>query len=168
MPKKLNSLFLMNDTINLMKSLLENSRKTGKEHGFDLCVNPRDRILKGENPCSGNRCDVNLLGKCEQDEILVGIYHTHPYPFSSRPSMQDLDIGLKYDINCIGTVKENNITCYVKKDNIPFEEVKKIRNKFLILARKQEEGSLTKENVKEMFKLENTVRKKYFHKFNII
>lgn len=42
MVKKLNSLFLMDNTINLMKSLLEDSKKDGREHGFDLCLGQRE------------------------------------------------------------------------------------------------------------------------------
>ena len=127
----------------------------------------RDRILKAENPCKGDACGVDMLGECKKGETLVGNYHTHPSPFSSRPSMQDLDIGLKYGISCIGTVKENDITCYVKKNNIPYEKKKEVLEKISKLNRKQEEHSLTSEDVEEIYKIEYKVRKKCFHKFKI-
>lgn len=166
--KKLNSFFLMDNTINIMKSLLDDSKRTGKEHGFDLCVGQRDRVLKAENPCKGDACGVDVLGNCKKGESLVGAYHTHPIPFSSRPSIQDLHIGLIYGINCIGTVKDNDITCYVKKDDsIPFKDELKIRGRISVLNKKQEERSLTSEDVEEMCKIEYKVREKCFHKFKI-
>ncbi len=167
MVKKLNSFFLMDNTINIMKSLLDNSKRTGKEYGFDLCVGKRERVLKAKNFCEGDKCGVDLLGKCENGESLVGGYHTHPPPFSSRLSIQDLDVGLRYGINCIGTVKENDITCYVKKDDVPFKKEQEVRERISILNKKQEEHSLTVEDVEKIREIEYKVREKCFHGFKI-
>lgn len=63
------------------------------------------------------------------------MYHTHPIPFSSEPSMADLVLGLVRGINCIGSVKDNTIKCYVKKkipekeENIVIEEAIKLIKK---------------------------------------
>lgn len=167
MTKKLNSYFLMDNTINLMKSLLDDSKKKSIEHGFDLCVGKRERILKAENPCIGDKCQVELLGRCKENENLVGCYHTHPPPFSSRPSLDDLSIGLNYGINCIGTAKEDNIICYVKKDDISFQQMRNLKVKISKLISKQENRSLTYEDIKEIENLENNVKKDYFHKYVI-
>lgn len=45
MTTKLNSFILKDETINLMKDLLERTSETGLEHGFDLCLNPKTRKL---------------------------------------------------------------------------------------------------------------------------
>ena len=167
MPKKLDSFFLFDNTINLMKSVLDDTRRTGLEHAFDLCINKRERILKAENFCVGERCEVHPLQECKKEEILVGGFHTHPSPFSSRPSLDDLGTGLQFGIECIATVKDNSIKCYVKKENIPFREESEAMTRINEFTKKRDEKSLTKDDFKKYMKLEDSIKNKYFHTINI-
>lgn len=168
MPKKLDSFFLMDNTINLMKSLLDNTKRTGLEHGFDLCSNQRERILKAENFCVGDRCGVSNIQRCKKGDILVGGYHTHPSPFTERPSLEDLRLNLQFGIGCIGTVKDNSIKCYVKKGHISFKEELDVIQKMDKLIDKREKNVLTQEDFKEFMKLEDSTKKKYFDIINIL
>lgn len=167
MPKKLDSFFLMDNTINLMKSLLDDTKRTGLEHGFDLCVNQRERILKAENFCVGDKCEVRRPQECKKGEILAGGFHTHPSPFTSRPSLDDLRIGLQLGIECIGTIKDNSIKCYVKKEKIPFREESNVIQKIDKLIKKRDEKTLTQEDFKEFMRLEDNLKKKCFKTINV-
>lgn len=167
MPKKLDSLFLMDNTINVMKSLMDDSKRTGKEYGFDLCVSNTNRIIKAKNFYEGERGEVKATEECGKDEVLVGSFHTHPSPFSPRPSIQDLGIGLEHGINCIGTIKDKDITCYVKKDDIPINKQNEILDKIDNYTKKLDNKTLTQTEVNEIYTLEDTLKEQYFHKFKI-
>lgn len=167
MPKKLDSFFLMDNTINLMKGLLDDTKRTGLEHGFDLCINPRERILKAENFCVGTKCEVPSPKECKKGEILVGGFHTHPPPFSPRPSLDDLKIGLQLGIECIATVKDNSIKCYVKKEDISFKKESETISEMDKLIKKRDEKTLTKEDFKRFMKLEDNIKNKCFRTINI-
>ena len=167
MSKKLDSFFLFDNTINLMKSVLDDTKRTGLEHAFDLCINERERILKAENFCIGERCEVRPFQECKKGEVLVGGFHTHPSPFSPRPSLDDLSTGLQFGIECIATVKENSIKCYVKKENIPFREESVVMTKINDFVKKRDEKSLTKEDFRKYMKLEDSIKNKCFHTISI-
>lgn len=135
MVTKLNSFILKGETINLMKDLLERTSKTGLEHGFDMCSNQKTQKITGRNTCIGTNYEVSTKEECRRKEIYEGVYHTHPIPFGSEPSMNDLVLGLVRGINCIGAVKDNTIKCYVKKkipekeESIVIEEANKLIKK---------------------------------------
>lgn len=164
---KLNSYILSENTINLMKENLEKTKKEKKEFGFDLCANINTKEINSGKICVGNRCEVEMEGECKEGEILVGNYHTHPFKtIRSKPSLDDLAIGLKYGIECIGSVSENNIKCYVKKSISPKED-SLIMIRVLELLRKRDERSLTEKDFKEFMMLENKLRKENFRTFSV-
>jgi len=89
-----------------------NTEMTGKEHGFDLCINHRDNIIYPENYCSGTECEIKLKNKCkdERDKV-VGNFHTHPNKIEF-PSFGDLTNAYYEKIVCIGN---DNINCFIRK-----------------------------------------------------
>lgn len=164
---KLDSFFLFDNTVNLMKSLLDDTKRTGSEHAFDLCINERERIIKAENFCVGNKCEVQPYQECKKGEILVGGFHTHALPFTSRPSLDDLKLGLQFGIQCIATVKDSSIKCYVKKEDIPFRKDSELIVEIDGLIKKRDEKSLTAKDFKRYMKLEDNVKKKCFRTIDI-
>jgi hypothetical protein len=164
---KLDSYILSDDTINLLKAVLERTKKEKKELGCDLCADINTKEIKTGKICVGTTCEVEFEGECKEGEILVGNYHTHPFKsIKSKPSLDDLAIGLKYGIMCMGSVSENNIKCYVKKSISPKKD-SSIMIKVLELLRKRDERSLTEKDFKEFMMLENKLKKKNFRVFNI-
>lgn len=118
MPTKLNSFTLPDDVINKMKRNIEDSRIKDIEVGFNLCA--KNNILHDENSCIGTECSVEIPKGCTRGEH-VGLFHTHASA-SSKPSIRDVANAYQMGINCIGSVEENSIKCYTRKDKTPNRE----------------------------------------------
>jgi len=118
MSTKLNSFILPDNVIQKMKRKVEDSRIKDIEVGFNLCT--ENGNLHDENPCTGTTCAVDIPKGCAKGRH-VGLFHTHTYT-SSEPSIQDIANTYQIGINCIGSTKEKNIKCYVRKDAAPTRE----------------------------------------------
>ncbi len=166
MSVKLSFYKLPDKSIKIMKDLLDISRKKKVETGVDLCANMKDELVT-RNICVGEKCSVERTKSCEKNEFLIGGYHTHISPFSSKLSLSDSVMALKYGIECIGTVRENSIKCYIIKENNPPKKQDKLYNQALELLKKQKEGTLYEKEFKEYMKLEDKIRNKCFDTINV-
>ena len=122
MTKKLNSFILPNDVIEKMKDKIRESEHTGKEHGFILCKKYNSDVLIDRAHCAGNECSIKIKRICRHDEDLIGDYHTHP-GMSANPSLRDMITQYDIGLGCIGSVEDNEIKCFVRKDKMPDKSV---------------------------------------------
>jgi hypothetical protein len=115
---KLNSFILPDSVIQKMKKNVEYSRFENIEFGFNLCSDNQkgQKLLHDEKPCLGDQCSVDIPKGCDKGEH-VGLFHTHATA-SSKPSIRDILNAYKLSINCIGSVEEDSIKCYMRKDKI--------------------------------------------------
>lgn len=115
MPKNLNSYILKDRTIKSMKEFIDKTKIDKLERQFDLCLCTKDNTLFHMNECTGNQCSVISRKICVGGEF-KGSYHTHPVPFSEKPSTGDL-LNILYDgMGCIGSAKSDKIKCLMLKD----------------------------------------------------
>ncbi len=119
---KLNSFTLPDSVIQKMKRYTIDSKTKNIEIGFNLCSDKQNHllVLHDEKPCSGSECTLDIPKGCNSGKH-VGLFHTH-VSASSKPSIQDILNAYYFGINCIGSVDERNIKCYVRKDTIPTRE----------------------------------------------
>lgn len=85
------------------------TRRTGKEHGFNLCKSD-DGIIVG-NKCRGTDCDINLR-KCRGRLSIIASVHTHP-KMENRgiyPSPEDVLIAWEKDEKFFCILNERAIT----------------------------------------------------------
>lgn len=164
-PIKLNGFKLRDDTISVMKDLLQDTKQNKLERGFDLCSNIITKELSARNICTGSRCEIRPKSKCKYGEGMEGGFHTHP-DLTSKPSLADLVMGLQFGIECVGGVKDNSIKCFVKKQ-FPFREEQNITTRAVELLGKYHKKILTKEDIIEFTELENKIRTEYFREFRI-
>jgi len=68
--------------------------------------------LKPGNECSGSECSVLPIQEC-QTGTYVGGYHTHPLG-SAEPSIADLRSAYIHDVECVGSVQEDIIKCFIR------------------------------------------------------
>lgn len=109
---KIDSITIPDIIINKMKDQLEKTRISGIEHGFNICRDNGNIIDKDE--CTGTYCQIKMKGECEGNIKKIGDYHTHPRG-SNLMSINDLYVACLYDFKCIGSVRDNEIKCFVKK-----------------------------------------------------
>ncbi len=120
---KLNSFVLPHDVIRKMKDKLIDTEKTDLEQGFNLCRKPASNVLIDRMHCTGDECSISFKRTCGRpEEILVGDYHTHPI-YSANPSLQDMISSYDLGFGCIGSVEDNEIYCFVRKDKVPDPKV---------------------------------------------
>ena len=113
MSKKISSFILPDDIIKDMKDKIKSTKKLKIELGFALCTDKySDKIVKGPD-CTGEKCSIKT-GICDIYQTQIGNYHTHPRAAATM-SITDMVTGCSEDIQCIGSVKYNNITCFVRK-----------------------------------------------------
>ncbi len=142
MPRQLNSFILPENIIKNMKDNIKETKKTKTELGFALCTDKDNlhdqkddsrtiktiKTIKKGTECVGTKCSIKV-GKCKEDQIYVGNYHTHPRTHPTM-SITDMVTGCSEKIECIGSVPFNNIRCFIRKteesqclnDISPFEE----------------------------------------------
>lgn len=134
---KLNGYKLSDNSIKMMKNVINKSEKEGRELGFSLCkrkdsdmINPGPREL-----CIGERRCVYVPTICREDENNIGLFHTHPTAkglrelaykvllvrpkggYESKMSIDDLFYALDYGIGCLGYTKSGRerVKCHVRK-----------------------------------------------------
>ena len=110
---KLNGYILPDSIKNDMRNVLDKTQTL--EEGFGLCT--KDNIIRRGKDFIGSsdRIPISLiLGSCNKDEKLLGIYHTHPIS-GSRPSAEDIHNCGKFKIICTGGKSGNKIGCLTYK-----------------------------------------------------
>lgn len=120
MSKRVNSFILSDDIISNMKDKIKETKKSKTELGFALCIDKNDSknkndskiIIKGTE-CVGTKCSIKV-GKCKEDQIYIGNYHTHPRAHPTM-SITDMVTGCSEKIECIGSVPFNSIRCFIRK-----------------------------------------------------
>lgn len=112
MPAKLNSYILKDRTINSMKEMIQKTRDDKLERQFDLCLCKKTGTLFHMNECVGDICSVMSRKICVGGEF-KGSYHTHPKPFSEKPSTGDLLNILNEGMGCVGSAETNKIKCLI-------------------------------------------------------
>ena len=133
MPKQIGSFILSDNIISNMKDKIKETKKLKTELGFTLCTD-RDNLkgnlhtIKKGTDCVGTKCSIKV-GKCKEDQIYIGNYHTHPKGYPTM-SITDMVTGCSEKIECIGSVPFNSIRCFIRKTEesqclneiSPFEE----------------------------------------------
>lgn len=112
---KLNSYSLPEDVVEKMRLKIEETRQKKIELGFGLCRMKYVNTLKSGSECSGNECSVLPIQEC-QTGTYVGGYHTHPSG-TAEPSIADLRNAYINDVECVGSVKEDAIRCFIRNGN---------------------------------------------------
>jgi hypothetical protein len=118
MPKQIDSFILPDNIISNMKDKIKDTRKLEIELGFALCIdkdNSKNNLhtIKKGTDCVGTKCSIKV-GKCKEDQIYIGNYHTHP---GTHPTMSitDMVTGCSEEIECIGSAPFNTIRCFTRK-----------------------------------------------------
>ena len=79
------------ETYQMMLSLLDKTKSTGKEHGFSLCAN---KEITSGSICIGTECEIKIDVSCPHSGYVLGDFHTHPQsdapPETDFPSNGDL------------------------------------------------------------------------------
>lgn len=109
----LNSFIIPNDTVNNMKTKIEETKEKKIELGFGLCKIGRSNIIRPGGDCTGTECALTEPRKCGIG-YYIGGYHTHPRT-GTKPSISDMAVAYDQGIECIGSVRENDIKCIVRK-----------------------------------------------------
>ncbi len=189
MSTKLNSYTLPDSVIQKMKMYTIDSKDKDIETGFNLCADNethdpnnkhktlnKHKILHDEKHCSGSECTLDIPKGCEKGEH-IGLFHTH-VSASSKPSIQDIFNAYYFGINCIGSVDERNIKCYIRKDKIPTKEnIESIKSSIiryenpLLPPASSKLSTLTPEedieNYKKWTKVRNDLTEHYLHKIEV-
>lgn len=117
MVAEFNSFILSDQIIEKMRNKMKETREKRKELGFGLCksYNKSDNILTDGKECEGGVCSLGLTKGCKNiNQILIGHFHTHPTATSSL-SIIDMVTGCQENIECVGSVRFNDIKCFVRK-----------------------------------------------------
>lgn len=117
MPKQINSFILSDNLIKDMKDKIKITKKLKIELGFALCKEKNSNIIAKGSECTGNRCSIKS-GKCREDQIQLGDYHTHPRTAPTM-SITDMVTGCSEQMECIGSARYNNIICFFRKTDEP-------------------------------------------------
>lgn len=120
MSKQVNSFILSDNIIRDMKNKIKETKKLKTELGFALCIDNANKdhsqitkIIKKGTDCVGTKCSIKV-GKCKEDQIHVGNYHTHPRTHPTM-SITDMVTGCSEEIECIGSAIFNTIRCFIRK-----------------------------------------------------
>ena len=124
MVTKLNSYILSDNIIDKMKTKIEETREKKIELGFGLCRIKHIDTLKIGKECTGDLCTLKHITTCPVG-LYIGGYHTHPRG-TARPSITDLKSAYVNDVECIGSVTENVIRCFIRAGHRNPENEKKI------------------------------------------
>lgn len=138
MSKQIGSFILPDNIISDMKNKIRETKKLKIELGFALCAGKgfnkdnkynkhNETIVKGSE-CTGTKCSIKE-GVCREGNIQIGNYHTHPRADATM-SITDMVTGCSENVQCIGSSRLNNITCFIRKteesqclkDTSPFED----------------------------------------------
>lgn len=125
---KLNSYVLPEDVVTKMKLKIEETKLKKIELGFQLCRMKNINTLKSGNECSGDKCSITQTRDCPTG-LFVGGYHTHPTG-TAEPSIADLRSAYANDVECVGSVEENFIRCFLRIGDRKPQDEKDIISKF--------------------------------------
>lgn len=114
MTTKLNSFTIPDSLKKVMRDKIQESRAKDIEIGFNLCTENADNLLHDETHCTGVQCSVDIPKGCIRGKH-VGLFHTH-HSGSSKPSIQDIANAYQIGINCIGSTEEEDVKCYIRKN----------------------------------------------------
>lgn len=169
MPTKLNSFILPDNVIQKMKETVSHSRTKDIEVGFNLCT--ENGNLHDENQCIGTECSVYIPKGCTKGKH-VGGFHTHPHS-SSKPSIRDIANAYQNGMECIGSVEENGIKCYIRKDTTPAREG--LKNIIAAMIRYENPLLLSKippeediENYRKWLKVRKDLKEHYLNTVDVI
>ena len=113
MPKQIDSFILPDNTIKYMKDKIGITKKLKIELGFALCTDKDSNIIIKGPECTGSKCSIKA-GTCENNQIRVGDYHTHPRTAATM-SITDMVTGCSEKMECVGSARYNNVICFVRK-----------------------------------------------------
>lgn len=165
---------------NIKKSIdisIKNTKKTGKEHGFDIClvkVGVKDKNNRGtEKLKTGKKYTGNnnfLKYFTNDDQIVrckegrhIGIFHTHTDLASPQLSLNDIHVGCKigHEISCVSN-KNGNMSCYhFKGDRDKCIKDTSVMNE-TILDNMMRSGKVNKKTEKLYEHNLNKIPKKYY------
>lgn len=114
MPVNIDSFILPDNIIKEMKTKIKETKKSKLEIGFALCKNQNSDIIVKGTECIGTKCSVKE-GTCHHpDQAYIGNFHTHPRTHPTM-SIYDMVSGCMTNIECIGSVPFNSISCFSRK-----------------------------------------------------
>lgn len=117
MSKQIGSFILRDNIISDMKNKIKETRKLRIELGFALCTekdsNKDHKVIIKGSECTGTKCSIKE-GVCREENTQIGNYHTHPMADATM-SITDMVTGCSENIQCIGSVRSNNIVCFSRK-----------------------------------------------------
>lgn len=99
-----------------MRYMIQKTKDDGLERQFDFCADRKTNILLDRNRCTGDTCSVTSRKICKFGEDLVGSFHTHPIPFSEKPSSGDIFNMMNEGLGCVGSATTDKIKCLIFKD----------------------------------------------------
>jgi hypothetical protein len=164
MVTKLNSYVLPENVVEKMRAKIIETKEKNIELGFGLCRLKFINTLRTGNECTGDECSMEQVPECSTG-LYVGGYHTHPRG-PANPSITDLRGAYVNDVECIGSVKENAIRCFVRiGPRVPMYE------KDIVAAVKDIEeplvGAVSKEKYQKWEKARNEILNKHFKAIDI-
>lgn len=112
MVTKLNSYVLPENVVEKMRAKIIETKEKNIELGFGLCRLKFINTLKTGSECTGDKCSIEQVPECPTG-LYVGGYHTHPRG-TANPSIADLRNAYVNDVECVGSVKEDAIRCFVR------------------------------------------------------
>ncbi len=161
---KLKSYSLSEDTVSKMILKIEETKQKKIELGFGLCHMKHINTLKPGRECSGDECSMTRMRKCSTGSY-VGGYHTHPTG-STEPSIVDLKNAYINDVECIGSVRDGTIRCFIR---IGTRNLRDERN--IISRLKEIEESLSKTISNEQYRIwknsRDEILTKHFHVIDV-
>lgn len=164
MVTKLNSYVLPENVIEKMRAKIIETKERNIELGFGLCRLKFINVLKTGNECAGDECSIGYVPECLTG-LYVGGYHTHPKG-TTNPSITDLRNAYVNDVECVGSVKENAIRCFVRiGPREPIDE------KNIVATLKDIEeplvGAVSKEQYQKWENARNDILNKHFKAIDI-
>ena len=157
----LNSYLLPEDIVTKMKERIEETKKARVELGFGLCRLKSNIVRSGEE-CTGEKCMILVREICPQAGLYVGGFHTHPTA-SAKPSIADLLHAYRNDVECIGSVKEDKIQCYIRVEPKNPQTEEKFREAKIIEDREK----TSREDYQEYIRIRDELLGKHFKEIEI-
>lgn len=159
-----NSFILSDDIVNKMKGKIEETREKQIELGFGLCHIGKSNIIMPGGDCTGTECSLTEVRGCRVGSY-VGGYHTHPKT-GTKPSIADLLAAYDVGVECIGSVKENDIKCVIRAGSLAPE----IREEISGAIRNIEEAlgeTVTKEEIQKWQDTRDNFLGKHFNVIDV-
>lgn len=116
--RRINSFIIPHDVMKEMDEMIEDTHRTGKEHGMSLCADKDNHTVNVGYKSVGTETGISISERCrKKNEKYIGSFHTHPNDSEAAASAQDifsscLEIS---NLDCVGKNKKGEIVCYSKK-----------------------------------------------------